>query len=235
MSLHLRPAGVGSGRSTRMRPTPACVAALLWCACAAGANAPVQPAGTCQPDLRGPTVQEKDFPVASDSPYILPFEPGSSHVVWRTTSHFTPGNGGVGLYAVDFGMPVGTPIVAARAGRVVAVRSHFEDGNGRDLEENFVMIQHDDQTVARYIHLQHGGVQVRVGQMVRQGERIGFSGNTGETGGPHLHFDVQRCGPNLPPLYNRLPCGMTVPVTFRNAGTNPCGLLAGRRYKASQP
>ncbi len=92
------------------------------------------------------------------------------------------------------------------------------------------MVRHVDGTVARYIHLKKNGVLVRLGNKVRQGQKIALSGNTGQTGGPHLHFDVQRCGPNLPPNYNKLPCGMTVPVTFRNAGSNVCGLLPGRRY-----
>lgn len=216
----------------RSSTTVAASVLLLGCVVVKG---PAHSSGSCKPDRSGPEVQQKDFPVDAASEYILPYEAGTTHVVWRTTSHFTSGNGGVGLYAVDFGMPVGTPIVASRAGRVVAVRDSFVDGNGRDLEENFVMIQHEDDTVARYIHLKHAGSLVRVGQVVRQGERIALSGNTGDTGGPHLHFDVQRCGPNLPPKYNLLPCGMTVPVTFRNAGPNPCGLLAGRRYKAAAP
>ena len=54
----------------------------------------------------------------------------------------TPGNGGVGLYAIDVELPIGTPLVAARAGIVVAVRDTFEDGNGRDLGENYVMVRH---------------------------------------------------------------------------------------------
>ena len=208
------------------------VATLTSCALAQPAE---QDSGGCRPDPVGPLVKQRDFPIEASSEYVLPYEPGTTRVVWRTTSHFTQGNGGVGLYAVDFGMPVGTPIVAARGGKVVAVRDTFPDGNNRDLEENFVMIQHADSTVARYIHLKQGGVLVKLGQEVRQGERVALSGNTGETGAPHLHFDVQRCGPNLPPRYNALPCGMTVPVTFRNAGPNACGLVAGERYRASAP
>lgn len=184
----------------------------------------------CKPDPDGPEVEAAAFPAGNASEYILPFEVGTARLVWRTTSHFNPGNKGVGLYAIDFEMPVGTPLVAARGGRVVAVQDAFKDGNDRDLEENFVMIQHPDGTVARYIHMRLGGSLVAVGQEVRQGQRIGFSGNTGQTGGPHLHFDVQTCGPNLPPGYNALPCGMTVPITFRNAGVNVCGLLPGKRY-----
>ncbi len=190
------------------------------------------PAGTekCRPDPQGPEVDRAVFPASDTAEYILPFEIGTGRLVWRTTSHFNPGNKGVGLYAIDFEMPIGTPLVAARAGRVVAVQDAFKDGNDRDLEENFVMVRHADGTVARYIHLMLGGALVALGQEVKQGQRIALSGNTGQTGGPHLHFDVQLCGPNLPPRYNALPCGMTVPLTFRNAGVNVCGLLPGKRY-----
>lgn len=184
----------------------------------------------CRPDPAGPVVERSAYPPGERSAYILPFERGVTSLVWRTTSHYTPGNGGVGLYAIDFALPIGTPLVAARAGIVVAVRDTFADGNGRDLEENYVMVRHTDSTVARYLHLTRGGVLVAVGDRVIQGQRVARSGNTGQTGGPHLHFDVQRCGPNLPPRYNALPCGMTVPVTFRGAGPNACGLEAGRRY-----
>ena len=45
--------------------------------------------------------------------------------------------------------------------------------------------------MAVYAHLQPEGVQVRAGQRVRKGQRIGLSGNTGFTSGPHLHFAVQ--------------------------------------------
>lgn len=166
------------------------------------------------------------------SAYVLPVEPGRGYLVWRTTSHFTPGNGGVGLYAIDMEMAIGTPLVAARGGVVAAVRDSFPDGNDTDLQENYVMVRHVDGTIARYIHLTRGGALVALGDTVRQGQRIARSGNSGQTGGPHLHFDVQTCGPNLPPAYNRLPCGRTVPLTFRNAGSNACGLVPGRRYRA---
>ncbi len=193
-------------------------------------QAPAQAARTCRPDPEGPVLDPALFSAAATSPYILPFEIGTARLVWRTTSHFNPGNRGVGLYAIDFEMPIGTPLVAARAGKVVAVQDRFADGNDKDLEENFVMVQHADHSVARYIHLKQGGVQVKLGDEVRQGQRLALSGNTGQTGGPHLHFDVQSCGPNLPPNYNSLPCGMTLPLTFSNAGPQPCGLIPGRRY-----
>lgn len=185
---------------------------------------------TCKPDPDGPNVSRTVFAASSKSDYILPFEIGTPRLVWRTTSHFNPGNKGVGLYAIDIEMPIGTPLLAARSGKVVAVQAAFKDGNDKDLEENFVMIKHADGTIARYIHLKFGGVLVALGDHVLQGQRIALSGNTGQTGAPHLHFDVQTCGPNLPPNYNTLPCGMTVPLTFRNAGENKCGLVPGSHY-----
>ncbi|MBC7841638.1 MAG: M23 family metallopeptidase [Gemmatimonadaceae bacterium] len=193
-------------------------------------NDAVSLGGTCRPDPDGPLVERSLFAASARSAYVLPFARGVVSLVWRTTSHFARGNGGVGLFAIDFAMPIGTPLVAARAGVVVATRDTFVDGNDHDLEENYVMVRHADGTVARYIHLTQRGVLVVVGDSVRQGQPIARSGNTGQTGGAHLHFDVQRCGPNLPPAYNALPCGMTVPLTFRGAGGNPCGLVPGQRY-----
>ena len=96
-------------------------------------------------------------------------------------------------YAVDFRLPVGTPIVAARAGRVAAVCSHFVKG-GLDSKfrprANFVAVQHSDGTYARYFHLRHNGVSVKKGDFVSPGDRLGLSGNTGFSSTPHLHFDV---------------------------------------------
>jgi murein DD-endopeptidase MepM/ murein hydrolase activator NlpD len=168
----------------------------------------------------------------ASSLYVLPFAVGTERLVWRATEHFARGNGGVGLYAIDFETPVGTPVVAARAGEVVALRDQYSDGNGRDLEENFVFVRHDDGSIARYLHLTHRGALVKLGTRIGQGQIVARSGNTGQSAGPHLHFDVQRCGPNLPPDYNRLPCGQTLPLTFRNTEPHPCGLVAGRRYTA---
>src|SRR5690625_5722784 len=56
---------------------------------------------------------------------------------------------------------------------------------------NFVRILHDDGSMALYAHLDYGGVSVRDGQRVKRGQRIGRSGNTGFSTGPHLHFVVQ--------------------------------------------
>lgn len=76
------------------------------------------------------------------------------------------------------------------------------------------------------------GVPVNVGDRVQQGDLVGLSGDSGASTAPHLHFDVQSCGPNLPPDYNPIPCGMTVPLTFRNTQPHACGLEARGSYQA---
>jgi murein DD-endopeptidase MepM/ murein hydrolase activator NlpD len=187
----------------------------------------------------GPTVPDvpnvvdcSSFPKAETALYVLPYRVGHRSQVTRTFDHYTPLNGGVGLYAVDFGMPIGTPVHAARAGVVVAVEERFSDDDRADFHENWVMIRHQDETIGRYIHLTQGGAMVEVGEPVSQGQMVGLSGNSGASSGPHLHFDLQSCGPNLPPGYNRLPCGRTLPLSFRNTGAHGCGLVSGRLYVA---
>lgn len=98
-------------------------------------------------------------------------------------------------YAVDFSMPVGTPIMAARGGIVMQTSGDF-DRAGLNREKyatraNIVRIVHDDGTMAVYAHLKQGGVMVREGQRVATGQLIAYSGNTGYSTGPHLHFCLQ--------------------------------------------
>ena len=98
-------------------------------------------------------------------------------------------------HALDFAADIGTPVFAARAGRVMQVEAGFRasgiasrDNRGR---ANFIRILHDDGSMALYGHLAVDGVQVQLGQQVAQGEYIGRSGNTGYSTAPHLHFVVQ--------------------------------------------
>ncbi|MCW0463310.1 hypothetical protein NB705_000383 [Xanthomonas sacchari] len=85
-------------------------------------------------------------------------------------------------------------MLAARAGVVMEVRDDFrESGTDPRLGQaaNLVRVVHADGSMAIYAHLAPGGVQVRVGQAVQRGDRLGLSGNTGLSSGPHLHFAVQ--------------------------------------------
>lgn len=128
--------------------------------------------------------------------YRLPWENGRRFVVSQAaggpiTTHHTDES----RYAVDFRMPEKTPIVAARGGVVIETEASHRLG-GRDSMllsmANYVSILHVDDTIATYAHLAPGGVSVRPGERVVAGTPIGFSGSTGYSSGPHLHFVVQR-------------------------------------------
>jgi murein DD-endopeptidase MepM/ murein hydrolase activator NlpD len=99
------------------------------------------------------------------------------------------------FYAIDISMPVGTQIFAAREGTVIEVAAKFFEGSADPqaaARANIVRIVHPDGTMAIYAHLQWDSIRVRPGQIVKRGEYIANSGNTGFTTGPHLHFAVQK-------------------------------------------
>ena len=98
-------------------------------------------------------------------------------------------------YALDFAVPVGTPVLAARDGVVMQAQAGFR-GHGLDRARdagraNYIRILHADGSMALYAHLAEAGVLVAIGQRVEAGQRIGLSGNTGYSTAPHLHFAVQ--------------------------------------------
>ncbi len=98
-----------------------------------------------------------------------------------------------GHYAVDYGVPTGTPVKAAAAGTVVAVGS----GSGSRSYGNNIEISHVDGFSTLYAHLNSSNV--RVGQKVAQGEVVAQSGNTGFSSGPHLHFELRKNGSKVDP------------------------------------
>ncbi len=98
-------------------------------------------------------------------------------------------------YALDFIVPIGTPVLAARGGIVMETVTNF-DRAGQNAKvyagrANFIRILHDDGSMGLYAHLKENGVAVSPGQRVGVGEMIGYSGNTGFSSGPHLHFALQ--------------------------------------------
>ena len=102
---------------------------------------------------------------------------------------------GAEQYALDFGMPIGTPVHAARDGVVVLLEDSHDSGCWREecmRLANFVVLLHTDGTTGEYFHLQRGSVRVRVGEQVLRGELLARSGNTGLSTAPHLHFGVYR-------------------------------------------
>ncbi|HEX6333252.1 MAG TPA: M23 family metallopeptidase [Flavisolibacter sp.] len=147
----------------------------------------------CQAQLSSPEVRGlKSGRIPDDTSYVytLPYEAGKGYVlVQGSNSSFSH----KGELAYDFKMKTGTPVCAARGGVVVSLRSDSREGGLKDehlSDGNYIVIQHADNSRAYYWHLQTGGVTVAIGDSVKQGERIGFSGNTGYSAFPHLHFQV---------------------------------------------
>jgi len=92
---------------------------------------------------------------------------------------------------VDISAPYGTPIIASAAGRVMKVG--WENGYGMTVE-----IDHGYGITTRYAH--QSRTAVRVGQMLKRGDRIGYVGSTGLSTGPHLHYEVRVDGRATDPL-----------------------------------
>ena len=163
-------------------------------------NAQHRPAGP----YRLPYALAKAFPVSQAYPDQLTHSDPASH------------------FAIDFVMPVGSGVYAARGGVVVEVASQYFRA-GTQLERdgpraNVVRILHDDGTLGLYAHLNWGAIRVVPGQRVQQGEYIADSGNTGFTTGPHLHFAVQRnAGGRL----------VSLPVQFRGPRGVAASVVSG--------
>jgi murein DD-endopeptidase MepM/ murein hydrolase activator NlpD len=98
------------------------------------------------------------------------------------------------FYAIDLTAPPGTPIVASRPGKVMAVEDGFSRG-GLDpalmSQANFVRILHEDGSMASYVHIAHRSARVVAGQSVVAGQQLAALGGVGYASGPHLHFVVQ--------------------------------------------
>jgi murein DD-endopeptidase MepM/ murein hydrolase activator NlpD len=122
--------------------------------------------------------------------YAFPFGGGPRRLSQGVDGDET--HSGPHRYAFDFEMPIGTPVLAARSGVVFQVIDGFGPGDlspGALERGNAVLVWHDDGTAAIYGHLREG-VCAREGARVATGELLGWSGTSGYSGGPHLHFEV---------------------------------------------
>ena len=104
---------------------------------------------------------------------------------------------------VDFGVPTGTPIMAAGNGVVEALG--YNGGYG-----NYIRIRHNGTYKTAYAHMSRYAEGLAVGSRVRQGQTIGFVGSTGRSTGPHLHYEVLVNSVQINPLDVRLPAGETL-------------------------
>lgn len=111
--------------------------------------------------------------------------------VWPVESKYTRISQGVhaGHVAIDVAVPENRPVYAAISGEIERVVRNDPRGYG-----HLVIVKHTDGTRGFYAHL--NGFAVSEGQRVRAGQQLGISGNTGNSSGPHLHFEIRSSGGN---------------------------------------
>jgi murein DD-endopeptidase MepM/ murein hydrolase activator NlpD len=172
------------------------------------------------------TVGDKNAVHDDDHLYSLPYSSGKSYrIIQGYGSRFS--HTGLEEFAIDVNLKIGTPVHAARAGVVARVEESnskgcWEDGCGRYA--NYVVILHSDGTTGEYYHLMKDGSLMEVGDSVSQGQKIGYSGNTGHTTMPHLHFAVYRA--------SEWGNTQSIPVRFQSADGIIDRPRRGGRYQA---
>lgn len=123
--------------------------------------------------------------------YILPFRKKDLIlVISDPRAHFA-----FFKHAIDFLLPEGSKIFAAKAGIVIDIKMDSKKG-GIDPKYNdfkylnYITLKHSNGELSQYCHLQHNSAFVKLGDKVKTGQPIALSGNTGFSSTPHLHFTV---------------------------------------------
>ena len=182
------------------------------------------------------------LPPASPDVYRLPWSCGHVYAVTQGNHGDECGqlgnHLGVEEFAWDFGLPLRTPVLAARGGVVTLASTPSPPGSecyagcpnakaGAGLEQeacclrclfssNKVSIEHSDGAISSYSHLDE--VVVKSGQQVAIGDLLGYSGTSGCSTGPHLHFQIMS---GCPTGYCQ-----SLPMGFEDAGRPGCGAKA---------
>lgn len=163
-----------------------------------------------------------------EAPYRLPYGPGSAfRVIQGAEGAFT--HQGPLAHAIDWAMPVGSEIRAARDGQVIGLRDDQPEGGpdpGMLGRENYLWIRHGDGTVSHYLHVLADSVAVALGDRVAAGQVIARSGNSGYSSEPHLHFHVAS------PTESGGAAFETFPLYFDLGDGRAEKLQTGRSYRA---
>ena len=166
-------------------------------------------------------IPQKTMPLDSTYIYDLPFKKGK---FYRVSQGYNGKYSHKNTYAVDFDMIEGTEVYAAREGKVILVKQDSNIGCAHIKcvkYANFVHVFHPDGTMGEYVHFKQFGVQVKLGDNIKKGDLIGYSGSTGFSSGPHLHFNC----------FSGLGSNKTIKTLFRvNDGKKTVYLVEGKNY-----
>jgi len=212
-----------SGRVARSALAPIVLALALGlgaCRTVSGGNDPTPPDGHPCPDRALPPVEPSLWLDAIDEEAPVPLAlalplPDGLSVEVTQGNHGAISHADDQAFAYDFGVPLGTPALAAAPGVVVWVEDehteHGADPSFRDFA-NYVVLDHGGGLFTAYVHLDAGGVDVLAGDVVVAGQRLGVTGLSGQMTGPHLHFHVENVWAE------------TLPSRFVDVARGGCGL-----------
>ncbi|WP_134768259.1 M23 family metallopeptidase [Nocardioides sp. 1609] len=160
-------------------------------------------------------------PSVADPGFRLPFEPGRQFPITQG-----PGAHAAGPYpdynrhAVDFALPSGTPVLASAGGTI-----QFEGYDSTGAIQ--VRVDHGGDRCTQYVHLSR--TIIDRGQTVQRGQLLGYSGSTGISSGPHLHWNMVYCSTQRSrEVVNTLEMGTSYPIgtsarSQNTAGNDPVG------------
>lgn len=144
--------------------------------------------------------------------YGLPFLKGKRYKILQGQNTNFTHKGPTSRYAIDFKMNVGQTVCAMKDGIVISVKEDSNKGgkNKKYLKDgNYVMLYHKDGLFTQYVHLKKDGVIVEKGDTIKKGQPIAYSGNTGYSTQPHLHFGVFKATPkrfvSIPYILDSIP------------------------------
>jgi len=107
---------------------------------------------------------------------------------------------------IDYAAKKGTPVLASGDGKVTIARQNNTSGK-------YVVIQHGEQYTTKYLHLSRFGKGIRPGKSVKQGQVIGYVGDTGLATAPHLHYEFLVNGVHRNPRTVALPKADPIPAS----------------------
>jgi murein DD-endopeptidase MepM/ murein hydrolase activator NlpD len=177
-------ARVRAYQQTKGLPVTGAVDPATWRALGGECTAANKPPTTTQPPVTPPPVTPPPVVGDPNGPYRMPWDKGVTYKITQGPHGSYSHDDKYDLDGIDFGMPSGTQVTASRGG-VVYDTGYVASGG------NYVKIKDASGLCQVYFHL--SSYQVVAGQSVSQGQDIAKSGNTGNSTGAHLHFQLISC------------------------------------------